>query len=607
MKNGLPSWTPLGTLDKLNETIKRFRENLALYSAACLLIRDKEAKFQHLAFNEAQKIVDSKISDQLEKTGRIRAIILKARQEGVSTYVAARNFRAIHLWPGTVAIVVADELGRAEKLFGIYERYLENLPHEIMPTRKSTRKGNYLAFRHDSEISVRPSSDAEAGRAQTIHRLHASELAFWGNTARETWVSLMNAIPRLGSEVIVESTAKGAGGLFHELWEEAENSESGDWLAIFLPWWIHGEYEVDPEPDVAKAITDSPDDFEKQALEDGIPWQGEMHVLSMRKLAWRRMVVSEVFGGDVLHPNKDSVRFFQQEYPATAEEAFLVSGSCFFDEDELRKMSRGVSEPGIRGIFLRSPDDKKVQLETNVRGSVRIYEPPVPEGHYVIGGDTAEGKLVASRRAADMAEAERGGRDYSAAVVLRLPYEIDSIHHPARVVAEVHGPLAPEVFAEQVNLIGQFYACGGPEDGTYKNNALVGVERSHSSGNTVLRLLREHHRYSPLYWHRQINHLTHKIGRRLGWVTDGTSRMPMLDYLAELVRKNMIDVPSKDIVREMMTFVVWPDGKPAAEEGTHDDRVMALGIACSMMRDHRHSRAGKMPEYKPRFDDTLIG
>ena len=594
----------LGTTDSLTETLLKFRERLKLYAAAVLVIRDKESTLRHLEFNEAQLLVHDALSRQLREQGKIRAIVLKARQEGVSTYVAARFFRAIHLYPGKVAMVIADSLVRAGALYDIYARFLENLPPEIAPIRKTLQRQRLIQFSHESELSVRPAADTEAGRAQTIHLLHASELAFWGTGARETWTSLMQAVPDRGSEIVVESTAKGAGGLFHELWEAAEQGESG-WLAIFLPWWIHKEYEREPDAETIARITEEPDDFERQALGDGIPFRGEYHRLSMRKLAWRRDIITEKFGGDPEHPSKDAVRGFQQEYPATAEEAFLVSGACFFDEDALRVLTRQTEEPQARGRLIL--DGTEVKLEKNDRAFVRIYEPPDELGHYVVGGDTAEGKLVASRRVQDsVTDIERGGRDYSAAIVLRLPWENKKTEekHPLKVVAEIHGRVAPEIFAEQVRLLGQMYSCGGEKDGTYRNKALVGIERSHSSGQTVLRLLREHYHYVPMYWNREMNRLTHKVGRRIGWITDVSSRMPMLDELAEFVRKGLIEIPSRDLVREMVTFVIWPDGKPMAEEGCHDDRVMALAIAVAMVREHRHTKSSGIPEYK--IDETTL-
>lgn len=585
----------LGTLDKVLETLDRFRKDKALYFAACLLIRNKEAKIQYLELNEAQRITHKSIEQQLQETGRVRAIILKARQEGISTYVAARFFHAIHLHFGIVAMVVADSLDRAGALSDIYSRYYENLPQEIKPRRKALERRRYLAFGGDSEISVRPSSDTEAGRAVTLHRLHASELAYWGPTARETWTSLMQAVPAEGSEVIIESTAKGAGGLFHEMWEFAQNPASG-WVPIFLPWWIHTEYEFEPDQEMRSSILASEDDFERLAQDQGVPYRGALHRLSVNQMAWRRREIVESFGGDpsgLYDPRnlgRDAIREFQREYPATAEEAFLVSGSCFFDEDMLRQLTMKSEDEHKRGRLMLD-ENKRLYLEPNVRGFVKVWEEPDKKQHYVIGADTAEG-ILKNRSRTERAEAqEQGGRDFSCAVVLRISGE-----YP-KVVAELHGGVV-EIFAEQLRLLGEYYSCGDEHEGTLKNKALIGVEQSHSSGATVLRLLREHYRYLPLYWHREINRLTRKVGRRIGWRTDATSRMPMLDDLAMLVRGNKIDIPSKDIVREMVTFVTWPNGKPMAEEGCHDDRVIALAIANQMKREHRHGLMGPLPPIK---------
>lgn len=577
--------------------LKRLRGDLDLYSRSCLKIRAKNSELIALEFKDAQQRIHDKISHQRRTDGRVRVIILKARQEGVSTYTAARFFRALHLRQGVKAMVIADSLERAGVLFDIYQRYLQNLPEELAPVGKAVTQRKRMAFAHDSELSVRPASDTEAGRAQTIHLIHASEIAFWGSLgvdASATWTSLMQAVPRDGSEVIVESTAKGAGGLFHEMWEQAENGDSG-WLAIFLPWWIHKEYAQACSEEMRELIDNFQDPFERQALTEGIWYEGKAHKLSYDQLAWRRMVIVENFGGDREHLGRDAVRLFQQEYPATAEEAFLVSGSCFFDEDNLRLMTRTAGEAKTRGKLVLGENDL-VRLVPSDRGFVRIYDPPDEDKHYVIGADTAEGKLVAARMGRED-HSERGGRDYSSAVVLETEEK--------RVVAELHGRIAPEVFAEQLRLLGNFYACGGGKSSTARQVALIGVERSHSSGQTVLRLLREHYHYPRLFWAREFNKLTRKQGRVLGWNTSVETRMPMLDELGALVRLGTLQIPAKDVVREMVTFVTWPDGKPMAEEGCHDDRVIALAIANQMAREHRHTAVEQVNLFETR--DTPTG
>jgi hypothetical protein len=580
--------SPLGTRARLLETLSRFRQDTYAYSSLVLRIRDKGANLIPLEANWAQRYVEQKLERQLSETGRIRAIVLKARQEGVSTWTAARFFKRIHLQAGQKGLVVADSLDRAGAIFGIYTRFYENLPAELQPVRKSYANQKRLAFSHDSELAVRPASDSEAGRAQTIHCLHASELAYWPvSTQRETWVSLLQAIPDDGTEIIVESTAKGAGGLFHELWERSQIPGSG-WIGIFLPWWIHEEYEEKPLQAELDGIESNPDDFELQALSEGIPYEGKQWILSLDKLAWRRRKIIEAFGGDPVTLGSDATREFQREYPATADEAFLMSGACYFDEDELRKLARKTHEPKATGSLKQVGDDKTfiIKLEKSVRGALSVYSYPDKDGHYVIGADTATGKEVVTRRTQTEEARERGGRDYSCAIVLRVA-EDDRL---PEVVAILHGYLPPDIFARQLELLGKYYSCGGPgrKHQTLRDPAKIMVESNHASGQRVLEYLNEILRYKNMYWQKEINTRTHRVEKRPGWRTDERTREILLDSLAETVRKAKIVVPDSSTIREMTTFVIWEDGKPAGEEGCHDDRVIALGLAHKCQSEHRH-------------------
>lgn len=583
---------PLGDRSKLLETLQRFRDDMEAYASLVLRIRDKGANLRPLDANFAQRYVERKLEAQRKDTGRVRAIVLKARQEGVSTWTAARFFRRVHLQAGQKGLVVADSLDRAGAIFGIYERFFQNLPADLTPVRKSYANQKRLAFSHDSEIAVRPASDSEAGRAQTIHCLHASELAYWPqSTQREAWVSLLQAIPDDGTEIIVESTAKGAGGLFHELWELSQKKGSG-WIGIFLPWWIHEEYEVEPLQAELDSIASHPDDFELLAMSEGVSYEGKQWVLSLPKLAWRRRKIIEAFGGDPITLGADATREFMREYPATADEAFLMSGACFFDEDELRRMSQfGTREPVRVGTLkqIDGPNSSIIKLEPSVRGALDVFELPDKEGHYVIGADTATGKEVISRRTQSTEAREAGGRDYSCGVVLRIPNQAEDERLP-ELVAILHGYLAPDIFARQLEYLGKFYSCGGPSrrHSTLRDPAKVMVESNHASGQRVLEYLREIVKYPNLYWQREINTRTHKFEKRPGWRTDERTRIILLDTLAELVRKASIKIPCGNTIREMTTFVVWEDGKPAGEEGCHDDRVLALALAVQAAKEHWH-------------------
>src|ERR1051326_4601222 len=86
-----------------------------------LRIRDRNGAFLSLTLNRAQR--------ELARDPAPRKIILKARQLGISTYVAARFFIKTITRPGTLTVQVAHDQESAEEIFKIVRRL----------DRKSTR------------------------------------------------------------------------------------------------------------------------------------------------------------------------------------------------------------------------------------------------------------------------------------------------------------------------------------------------------------------------------------------------------------------------------------------------------------------------------------
>lgn len=582
------------------DALSRFRRDLPFYGQVCLRIETKGTEQIPLRLWRAQQLVHDKISRQRQETGRVRVLILKARQEGISTYVAGRFFRRLHLWPRTRALVAADEADRAAEIFAIYERYAGNLPSDLRFPTETARRGNELSFSSGSRIVSGTAGNVKIGRGKTIQCLHVTEIGFWERAA-ESWNSVIQAVPDEGSEIIVESTANGWGQFFHQLWTEAE-AGLNEFIPIFIPWWIHDEYSKRISESERTELLDTTDPWERLALEEGIPFEGEMYRLTPEQLAWRRWAIANKSKGDL--------RAFQQEYPATAREAFLVTGDNFFDTAKLEVLERESEPPGWRGRLASYPD-KGIGPSASPQGSLRVWEPPARDGHYVIGVDTAEGLLVGPRRDTfDPAQAERGGRDFSSADVIRCGYwhntgERDESGNPIlvwkrpRLVAQLHGYIVPEVFAEQLWMLGNWYSCpAGKPPENRRDPALIAVERNHSSGQTVLRILREEKKYPHLFWERRFNERTQQITPRLGWVTDGDTRMPMLDDLARAVREETLGIPAPDTIREMFGFVYdEKDGQPRAQENLHDDRVISLAIALQMaLHHHAAEPAGELPD-----------
>ena len=200
---------------------------------ALLKIRSKGGTLQELLLNRAQR--------DLERSSSKRNIVLKARQLGVTTYVAARFFLNSITREGTLSVQVAHDQRSAEEIFRIVHRLLENLPAELrkdalVTSRANVRQIVFPVF--DSEYRVETAADPNAGRGLTIHHLHCSEVARWPRDVAETLASLRAAVPPDG-EIFLESTPNGAGGTFYEEWQRAPQT---GYTRHFYPWWWDPSY-----------------------------------------------------------------------------------------------------------------------------------------------------------------------------------------------------------------------------------------------------------------------------------------------------------------------------------------------------------------------------
>lgn len=286
-----------------------------LYFEACLQIRTKEQGLQPFKLNNVQRIVHAKCEEQLARTGKVRLIIPKARQMGISTYVGARFYKKTSTNKGVRTQIITHEDDATQNLFGMAKRYHENCLPDFKP-QTSASNANELAFgRLDSGYKIATAGARSAGRSSTIQCLHASEYDFWPDaTADEVWTGLSEAIPNAdNTEVIIESTAKIPGGRFHRAIKAAIAGESS-YEVLFLPWFWHEEYIAAP-----------PEGWEPpKAFKE----YGQLHGLSLDRLYWawlknRDQAMNYATSPDEFTPD------FKREYPATIDEAFEVAGDDF--------------------------------------------------------------------------------------------------------------------------------------------------------------------------------------------------------------------------------------------------------------------------------------
>lgn len=279
---------------------QRLKDDFAHYAPRCLSIRTKAGKVLPFQLNRAQIYLHERLEEQRKTAGRVRALVLKGRQMGASTYIAGRFYWRTTHTRGNKTFILTHEQAATDNLFEMVERFHEHCNPLVRPLTGASNAKELSFAQLDSGYQVGTAGSKAVGRSSTLQMFHGSEVAFWPNAGAHFAGVVQAVADEPGTEIILESTANGVGGEFHGRWQSAEASE-GDYIAIFVPWFWDQGYRRDAT------------DF---AATDEEIEHGEQHGLTLEQLAWRRNKITEL--GDPL--------LFKQEYPATAAEAFQMSG-----------------------------------------------------------------------------------------------------------------------------------------------------------------------------------------------------------------------------------------------------------------------------------------
>ena len=258
----------------------------------------------------------------------------------------------------------------------------------------------------------------------------------------------------------------------------------------------------------------------------------ELYDLDLDQLYWRRLKIAE--GGKLK---------FQQEYPATADEAFIVSGANVFNVEKLNAL---IPRPSQR----RSEwDPASKMFDENREGNLQIFEYPQWEEPYVIGADVALGV----------------GQDYSAAIVMNNKYEIVAVYRNNRI--------DPSYWGELLFYLGRYY-----------NNAFLAVE-SNSMGIATLQKL-DQMGYVNLYKQTKVANVSNEEGERLGFRTTSATKPAIIGNLKNLIENENIMIPDPTVIQELKDYVSTDTGKTEAAPGCYDDTVISLAICAEVLRTH---------------------
>jgi hypothetical protein len=298
-----------------------------------------------------------------DRTGR--DIVLKPRQIGFSMLELCRDLQFARTHEGVQVVVVVHTGEAKNELFSRVHVMVRALARwGLMPDPKENTKTGLRWADNDSSIKIIEAGKDEGtaaarGRSGTIHRLHATEVAFYAQP-EETMTALLAAAGDHG-EVVIESTANGVDNWFHERVLEAREGRFENFAFHFYPWWQHPTYRA--PRDLYPAPTSKREQF----------WEKELRKLGCteEQIAWWRKTVST-------HKLDKALR----EYPPTVDAAFTVSSEKWLSPEHVDRLRAHVREP---------LEHMRLERSSIGYGELRVYERPQPGLTYIAAVDPSAG------------------------------------------------------------------------------------------------------------------------------------------------------------------------------------------------------------------------
>ena len=509
-------------------------EPFRLVEYGFLTIKTKNSGIIKLNPTETQKKALKKIKELFYSGKPVRMLIVKARQVMITTLIEAIIYSFTSRMRGVNACVIADDLDGSNYVFEMQKMFQECLEVHLKPRIKHSNEKKLAFSGLNSQILIDTAENPNVGRKYTIQFAHLTEFMFYKHSLKHILLGLNQSVPQsMGTMIILESTANGAGNEGYDLWQDAMQGNT-DWVPLFIGWNEMPEYARPLDGDKLYPIDgikfSSP--AERKKFTDEEVGLIKRYKLTGEQINWRRWTIVNSCNGSVLS--------FRQEYPISAEEAFIATGDVYFDRDGL--LGQEEKKPLAVGNFVLL--DGKMVFREAEGGLWKIYEYPKRGEQYCIGADPCEGLPHG---------------DNATAVILNKKTN--------NTAATYKHKSAPDQFAIDLVDAGKHYfqamiACENKGYGSACNKDMYKIY-----GNIFRMIKAKDGKENPSH--------------DLGWNTNVTSRRTMLAQFSEELREKATDLLDGDLIRECWTFIRNPDknGEPAADKGKTDDMVMARAIA----------------------------
>jgi len=615
------TWEQVGT-DEYHKAIAKdnrlarqywayYRQRPFSFLRECVRITNKDGQRVNLditcpLYRRAQEWFAKNWLHQHYTTGRVRLVILKARQWGATTLACGLNCHQLVFNQHDLILEVADNKFGSQGILDMLRGMVNDLPEWLQPTLDRDSK-NQLRLDGEfaanigmgrfskSAIIVDTAMNVRAGRKWTLKGYHGTEVAYWGENAGEVLDGCLAAVAKRGySNVILESTAYGWGGTFFDMVRHAQLGK-GAFRLVFIPWFAIDEYRLKPgdpalletsgqvtDPMVLQVLIDKKRyaeadlDADEIALIEGCA-KDRFGPVKAEQILWRRWMIDTDCRGDI--------QKFCQEYPATAEEAFLVTGEPTFSPSALVHQSvNSVKPPAWTGemVVTKAADETPEQVEFREAhfGRVKVWDKPEDGHDYIVAGDFSEGdELIAgieSQGAEDVAPTKGKKTTRKGALPDRTAFFVLD-RMTKKQVASAVGRFVPDEADEMFWALCQWY-----------NGAMMVPEVNSAFGTSAVQFAIDKG-YHRIYQRKVYDSVLACDVYKYGWITSRESRGIMFSTARGTLRQKRCIIQSQNTVDELMSMINarLPSGKmkEQAKSGSKDDDAIACVIALQVDRE----------------------
>lgn len=517
--------------------------------------------------------IDSHVLEAHVKTGLqifdyqigLELLIGKSRRGGFSTYSLGKGFKRIATVNNYSALLMAHADDSAQDIWGIAQRFFKHWPQEWIRLRPPDKYNSTDYFEFDQLESRYAISTAgknaenEAKRGWKFDFYHFSEYAHYKSYAD---VSQCMSARMPYSWVIKESTANGKSGPFYDEWQtaltidEAEAAYKAKDFTTLSKWGAPGAYKFFfswlDDPGLVRPVYEGEHEVIEASLDD---YEKAMIAKDARFTLGRVKERRARIANSEHHPKLSPVQLFSQEFPATPDEMFQVSGSPVFNQERVELMAVQAPQPLLYARLAATVTPIRV---VPAGSDLRIFERPKKDRAYIIGADIAKG-VGLDYSVAWVADRCDGTRLDEVAMFRSNTVDEREFGHILVLLAELYGDafLVPEINQGLLTCATIVRDCAYWNIYERQSHDLVNIDPG--GGNTF----------------------------RYGFFTTAQTKSMIVQLARSMVEDRLLRVVSQELLAEMRIFEVDPEtNRYGVPKGEHDDGVMAM---CLGVHGTRHA------------------